>query len=327
MRRRGGARKARILRIGRFLGLRLVALGSVLILVTGAVFGALYLAPGSPVSVLAGGRPLSPAAVEALKRQYHLNLPVWRQYLDWVGGLLHGDFGRSVIFGEPVSQLMGNSAMNSLTLVGFASCLILTIGISAGVVSALWERRVAPFILLTTTVGLAIPSFVTGMFLISIFAVSLRWFPVFGSGVGVVGTLRHLVLPGVALAIPPMAYVTQLTRTTVSGELHREHVETALGRGLPYWSVVRRHVLRNALIPIVTAGGLVVASLIAGDVVVENVFAIHGLGFLLVQSVQEKDYPTVQGVAVVLVVAFVAVNALVDVVTPLIDPRLRRGAK
>jgi len=156
-----------------------------------------------------------------------------------------------------------------------------------------------------------------------VFTLTLHWFPAIGAGSGFTDRLWHLTMPAVALALAGTAYVARLTRSATNEELGREHVDTARGRGVPEPLIIRRHVLRNALIPITTVAGLTVAGLIAGSVVVENAFALNGLGSYLVTSVEQKDFPVVQAIALLLVAAFVVVNTIVDALYGLIDPRVR----
>jgi peptide/nickel transport system permease protein len=205
----------------------------------------------------------------------------------------------------------------------YAALFIIVGGVALGLLAALY-RRTGVVITILTSVGLAIPSFVAAIFLITFFAVDLKWFPVFGAGSGFVDQLWHLTLPAIALAISWLAYTAQLTKAAVREELSREFVETARSRGIKGRHVVFRHVLRNAMIPIMTVSGLTVAGLIAGDVVVEQAFGINGLGSFLVQSALQKDFASVQAVALLLVAAFVVINSLVDFSSLLLDPRLRQ---
>jgi peptide/nickel transport system permease protein len=160
-----------------------------------------------------------------------------------------------------------------------------------------------------------------------LFAVEVPWFPALGDGSGVLDSLRHLILPAIALAASSIALVTRVTRTAVREELDREHVQTAVSRGLPWTAVVRRHVLRNAAIPITTIVGLTIASLIALSAVIETAFGLNGLGSYLVVAAQNKDFAVVQGISLVLVVAFVLTNALVDIAYALLDPRVALGTR
>ena len=247
---------------------------------------------------------------------------MWVRYWDWLSGFLHADLGQSFVYREPVTTLLSPRVGNTLFLVAYASLLILSIGLSLGLTAAL-TRRLGSGITVGSSVGLATPSFVAAIVLITVFAVDLGWFPVFGAGVGFFDRLWHLTLPAIALAFSWVAYVAQLTKTAVREELVREHVETARSRGLPRRRVIRRHVLRNALIPITTVAGLTVAGLIAGDVVVEQAFGINGIGSFLVQAVSQKDFAVVQAISLFLVAFFVIVNAIVDIANGMLDPRLR----
>ena len=212
-------------------------------------------------------------------------------------------------------------------LVIYASILILLIGIGLGVVAALMPRS-GQVITVATSIGLATPSFVAAIILMTIFAVNLGWFPVLGGGAGFVDRIWHLTLPAVALALSWLAYVAQITKVSVRDELHREYVDTARARGLREREIVRKHVLRNAVIPITTVSGLTVAGLLAGTVVVETAFGIAGLGSFLLQSVSAKDFAVVQAISLIIVATFVIVNASVDVLNGALDPRVRfRGAR
>jgi len=215
--------------------------------------------------------------------------------------------------------------LNTVFLVVYASILIIVGGVALGLLAAL-RRRTGVVITVGTSIGLATPSFVAAIILITIFAVNLKWFPVFGAGTGFAGRLSHLTLPAIALALSWLAYTAQLTRAAVHEELGKEHVETAHSRGIKQRRVVSRHVVRNAMIPITTVSGLTVAGLIAGDVVVEQAFGINGLGSFLVQSALDKDFASVQAVALILVTAFVVINVIVDLWSLVLDPRLRARA-
>jgi peptide/nickel transport system permease protein len=307
----------------RFIAWRSARLLGVLLVASILVFAALYLAPGTPLSVLSGGRSLTPDQVAALSAQYHLNDPMPVRYIVWLGGVLHGDFGQSLITREPVSTLIASRVGSTLLLVAYASVLIVLFGISLGLLGAL-RRGVVDTAVVALTGGLsAVPSFVAAAALVSFFAVDRSWFPVFGNGSGLFDQLWHLTLPAIALALAAVGYCARVTRTAVLDERGRDHVEFALGRGLPAGRVIRRHVVRNAMIPITTAVGITIASLIAGAVVVEQAFSLNGIGSLLIQSVQSHDFAVVQALTLLLVTAFIVVNTIVDLCYPLLDPRVQ----
>lgn len=308
----------------RMLGGRLVSLLVTLLVASFAIYGALYLAPGDPATLLAGGH-VTPGVLAAIERQEHLNEPFLVRYWDWLVGVLHGNLGESFVYREPVTALLSGRVINTVFLVAYASILIILGGVGLGLAAGL-RRRLGTVITVGTSIGLATPSFVAAIILITVFAVHVKWFPVFGAGTGFVDRLSHLTLPAVALALSWLAYTAQLTRAAVREELGKEHVETARSRGIPERHVVTRHVLRNAMIPITTVSGLTVAGLIAGDVVVEQAFGLNGLGSFLVQAALQKDFASVQAVALLLVGAFVVINAVVDFWSLALDPRLRAKA-
>jgi peptide/nickel transport system permease protein len=305
-------------------GNRLVSLAVTLLVASVAIYGALYLAPGDPATLLAGGHA-TPSVIASIARQEHLNQPFVVRYWDWLAGVLHGNLGESFLYKQPVASLIAGRVLNTVFLVAYASILIIVGGVALGLLAAL-RRRTGVAITVGTSIGLATPSFVAAIILITIFAVNLKWFPVFGAGTGFAGRLSHLTLPAIALALSWLAYTAQLTRAAVHEELGTEHVETAHSRGIKERRVISRHVVRNAMIPITTVSGLTIAGLIAGDVVVEQAFGINGLGSFLVQSALDKDFASVQAISLILVTAFVVVNAIVDLWSLVLDPRLRARA-
>ena len=304
-----------------FVAKRLVALVLTLLVASFLIYGSLYLAPGDPATQLAGGRA-TPEVLEQIRERYQLDEPFLTRYWDWLTNVLQGDLGQSFVYRQDVSSLLAPRVGNTVFLVLYAALLILGVGVTLGLASAL-RRRVGSVVTAATAIGMATPAFVAAIVLITVFAVNLGWFPVFGAGTGFLGRLWHLTLPAVALAFAWVAYVTQITKASVREELSREHVETARSRGIPPRLIVRRHVFRNALIPITTVAGLTVAGLIAGAVVVEQAFGISGLGSFLVQAASQKDFAVVQAIALLLVATFVIANAIVDLLNGLLDPRLR----
>jgi peptide/nickel transport system permease protein len=302
---------------------RVVSLMATLAVASVAIYGALFLAPGDPATLLAGGHA-TPQLIATIQRQEHLNQPFLVRYGDWFVSVLHGNLGSSFVYRESVTALLAPRMLNTIFLIVYASLVIIVGGVGLGLLSAL-RRRVGTVITVVTSVGLATPSFVASIILMTVFAVDLKWFPVFGAGTGFFDRLSHLTLPAVALATSWMAYIAQLTKAAAGEELVKEHVETARSRGIKERHIVTRHVLRNAMIPIATVSGLTVAGLIAGDVVVEQAFGINGLGSFLVQAALQKDFASVQAVALILVATFVIVNAIVDFWSLLLDPRIRAG--
>jgi peptide/nickel transport system permease protein len=313
------------LNAGRFVLGRLVALVVTLLISSFAIYGALFIAPGSPIAFLTRGRTASPADIATIQAQYHLDKPLPVQYSLWLSHVVRGDFGKSIIYRQDVTSLLAERAVNTIWLVAFASVIILVVGIPLGIVSGLRRGVWDSGIMAVTSAAMAVPAFVAVVALVSLFAVQLGWFPVFGSGQGVLDRLDHLVLPALALAMSFGAYVARLTRSSVRAELSSEHVQTAQSRAIPRRQLIRRHILRNAAIPIVTVIGLTVGGLMAGAVVVEQAFQLNGLGSYLVQAVGQKDFPVVQAIVLIFVTVFVVINTAVDLAYARLDPRIVLG--
>jgi peptide/nickel transport system permease protein len=309
----------------RFLTRQFIAMIVLLLVTSFVIYASLFLAPGSPDSVLFGAHTVSPALRAAVNRQYHLNSPFLVQYWDWLRQVVRGNFGTSITYRTPVALRLKAAAPVTVFLVAYASVLIIVVGVGLGVLSALWPGKFDTIVMAITNVGTAVPTFVAGIVLLALFAVKLNWFPVYGAGSGFFDRLHHLTLPAVALAFWAVAYITRVTRVSMREELTGDPVATARARGLSRRVVIERHAFRNALIPVVTVAGLQVAGLIAGTIVVEQVFGLNGLGALLLSSVEDKDFATVQAVSLILVGAFIVVNTIVDIIYTLLDPRIRLG--
>jgi peptide/nickel transport system permease protein len=313
--------------LGRFLARRLAMLLASLLVASFVIFAALYIAPGNPISALSGGRSLPASAIAVLEQRYHLNDPFFVQYWYWLSGALHGNLGISITLRENVSTLIASRIWTTAGLVAYASVLIVIFGIGLGILSGLRRGLADTGTLLVTAISAAIPGFVAAIVLILLFAVNLGWFPALGNGTGFLGNIWHFTLPAVALAISSLAIVARVTRASVRAESRREHVQTAVSRGIPARQLIRRHVLRNAAIPITTITGITIASLIALDAVIETAFSLNGLGAYLVQTAQSKDLAVVQGISLVLVTAFVVVNLIVDLLYAVLDPRVTLGSR
>ena len=310
----------------RYLMMRLVGLVVTLVASSFLIFSSLYLIPGDPVATLSADRALPPEAVEAVRRQYHLDDPFPARYVAWLGDVVRGDLGESVAFNTEVADLVSARVGTTVLLVAMASVLIVGVGITLGVLAGIRGGPLDTGVVFTTVIGQAVPSFVAAFVLIWLFAVRLSWFPAIGSGEGFAGRLHHLTLPAVALALAYLASVARIARAATREEMGREHVETARGRGLSPSQIVRRHVVRNAMVPIVTVAGLTVVGLLAGTVVVERAFNLDGLGSLLVEAVVRKDVAVVQAVSLIFVAAVVVVNTAADLLYGVVDPRVELGA-
>jgi peptide/nickel transport system permease protein len=296
-----------------------------LLLSSFVVFSALYIAPGNTLTFLSGGRQMSKQAVAQLSQEYHLEESFFARYVHWLGGVFSGDFGKSLVHKVPVGTLLGPRVGTTVLLMVMAGLVTIVGGILVGVVAGLGRKRTRGIALGLSTVAMAIPSFVAATLLIAIFAVDLGWFPVFGAGKGFGDQVYHLILPSIALSLGGAAYIGRIAAVSIERAADSEYVETARARGLPRRAIVRRHVLRNAMVPITTVAGITFAGLIATSVVVESAFGINGLGALLVESVLSHDFAVVQAISLLLVAGFLVVNLGVDLLYMRLDPRLRRA--
>ena len=310
-----------------FIAKRLAMLAATLIVASFVIYGALYLAPGSPLAALTGGRSVPPEVMAQLEARYHLNEPFLTRWWIWFTNALHGDLGESIPLHQQINTLIAQRAGITIQLVMLTAAIIIVVGVGLGIVGALGRKSVDGGVLLVATMSAALPAFAASVILQFIFGVQLRWVEPLGTGEGFTGRLSHLILPALALAATSVALVARVTRTAVRDELGREHVQTAISRGLPWREVVRRHVLRNAAIPITTVVGITIASLIALAAVVETAFGLNGLGSYLVQAALNKDFATVQGISLVLVFAFVITNVIIDFTYALLDPRVTLGSR
>jgi peptide/nickel transport system permease protein len=310
-------------RLALYVGRRLVALVVLVAVISFVVFSLLYVAPGSPEQILLGARPSSPETISALRAEYNLDDPFVVQYGKWARDALAFDFGRSIRTNEPVVTAISDSFGLTLQLGALAFLITIGVGVPLGVLAAVRRRTsVDRGIVALSVVGVSAPAFATGILLLYVFAVLVDWFPVFGEGSGLVDRLHHLALPALALALTGMGLVLKLTRTATIGSLEQDYVTFARARGIPRRRVLTGYALRNALVPIVTAGGLLLAYMLAGTVLVEVTFAIPGLGSLLVDSVRTLDVPMVQALAILIATVVVVVNLLADLLYVAVDPRI-----
>jgi peptide/nickel transport system permease protein len=302
-------------------------IGSALLIVASSfvVFSLIYIAPGDPVNIILGGRQVDAATREAIRASYHLDQPFLVQYLIWATNALHGDLGASVaLHGASVSGLIAQRIMPTLQLALYASLLIAFFGLTLGVLTAVRRGSRTDSVANTgMLVAASMSPYVTGIFLIIVFAVTLDLFPVFGLGEGPAERIWHLTLPAIALALALTALLARVTRASLSQALSREYVETARSRGFSERRVILKHALRSALIPVVTVMGVIIGYLISGAVLVEYTFGLNGLGALLVDGVLTKDFPVAQGVILVFTIAFLVINLIVDLLYFVIDPRTR----
>jgi ABC-type dipeptide/oligopeptide/nickel transport system permease component len=303
----------------RYLSLRVLYTLPVIWLVVSLVFLLIHLVPGDPIQQMLGeGAPA--ADIQATRHAYGLDLPLGRQYINYWKGVLRGDLGLSLRYNQNVSRLIAQRYPYTLQLTIAALVVAVLLSIPAGVRSAqrrnLWDDRAISVISLF---GLSFPNFALGPVLILFFAIQLGWLPVSGSG-----SLAHLVLPAITMGGALAAILTRMVRTSMLEELGQDYVRTARAKGLPERTVVYRHALRNAMIPIITVLGLQFGALLAGAIVTETIFSWPGIGRLTIQAISNRDYYLVQGCILAIGLTYIAVNFLTDLLYSAVNPRIRQ---
>jgi len=305
---------------------RLLAIIPVMLMVAVVVFLILRLTPGDPAAIIAGDNASAQQLAE-IRMQMGLDQPVYAQFVTWVGHLLQGNLGVSLISGMAVTDLIGQRMWPSLALGSITIVLAVLIAIPLGVFAAWKQGQLTDRLVMAGSVlGFSVPTFVVGYVLIWLFAVKLDWLPVQGytplaDGFG--KFLRHLVLPSLALSTAYVALIGRITRTSIVEVMGDDYIRTARAKGLRERTVLLRHALGNAAIPIITIIGVGIALLIGGVVITESVFNIPGVGRLVVESVLARDYPVIQGLILVFSFLYVLVNLVVDLLYMVFDPRIR----
>lgn len=305
---------------------RLGGMAVVMALVAVLVFLLTRAAPGDPVAVLLGDQA-TPADIARVRVQYGLDRPLPLQFAYWLRELAQGNLGDSIFLQRPVTQALWERAEPTFLLALLAVAIAALIGVPCGVLSAVFRGRfVDQFFTGLAMLGASIPSFWMGLVLIQMFAVALGWFPVSGygePGAPLIERLHTLVLPALVLGLLNSALIIRFTRASMLDVLGEDYVRTARSKGLPEGTVVLKHALRNALVPIVTVLGLTVALMIGGAVITETVFGLPGVGNLVVNAVLRRDYPVIQGALLVIAAIYVLINFFIDLLYMLVDPRVK----
>src|ERR1700733_13724977 len=312
--------------MGGILVRRLLGALPILLIVSLITFGMIHMIPGDPATAIAG-MSATAEQIANIRRDLGLDQPLLVQLLAWYSNLLHGDLGRSLLLGQPVVQATMQRLPVTIALSAYALVLTLLIGLVSGIVAALrqntWLDQVA---MVFAMLGISLPSFYLGLLMIIVFAVDLRWLPTGGYvalGDDPIGWLATSTMPAFSLALLLAGLLARITRSTMLEVLRQDYIRTARAKGLPDRTVVMKHALANALIPITTVVGIIVSLLISGSVVTETLFSIPGMGQLLTQAVLNRDYPMVQGGLLITTALLVLVNIGVDVSYALLDPRVR----
>ena len=305
---------------------RIVSLTLSLIIASAVIFAVVDLVPGDPASFMLG-TGARPDTVAALREQMGLDLPWIMRYGRWLAGVLHGDLGTSLAYKTPVAGMIWDRVQVSLPLALMALAIAAAVAFPVGMLAARRRGSLADAAVMGgTQLGIALPNFWFAMLLVLVFAVRLRWLPAggFPGWAHPLAALKALVLPALSLALPQAAILARVLRSALIETLGQDYIRTARAKGLSRGQALRRHALRNALVPVLTVLGMQFSFLLAGAIIIENVFYLPGLGRLIFQAITQRDLIVVQSAVLVLVAAVIIVTFLVDLAYVAVDPRLRR---
>lgn len=309
---------------------RILSLIPVLFVVSLAIFLIVHLTPGDPAAAILGIEA-SEEQIEALNEEMGLNLPIHQQYLNWVTGVLQGDFGDSYFMDEPVTAAILSHLGPTVSLAILAEIVALILAIPIGILAAYKRGSFTDQSLMVISLfGMAVPSFLLGLLLMLAFSVYLQWLPVAGYkplSAGLWNHIRYLILPAISLGAIQAALVARMTRSSMLEVLGKNFIKTARSKGVKERKVVTKHALRNAFLPILTVIGQSFGTLVTGAVVVETIFNLPGLGQLIINSIERRDFAVIQGVVLFVTLVYVLINLVVDLLYGVIDPRVRLGRK
>lgn len=305
---------------------RFILLLTTILLVSIITFGVFQILPGDPVRTMLGTEA-DPTQIENMRSELGLNRPLYEQYTDWMKGLLTGELGSSIRFSMPVKDLLFDRLPVTMSLAGFTLLIVLLISLPLGMFAARRQNKLSDVSLSTVTqVGMAIPSFWLGMILILYIGMQFSFFKISGYipwTQSVTGALSTLVLPALTIAIPQIAVNFRYVRSAILEQNQLDYVRTVRSKGMSEQNVMYKHVLKNSMIPILTVFGLIMAEVVAGTIIVEQVFSLPGVGQLLITAISNRDFPLVQGIVMYITVAVVMINFMVDILYSVLDPRIR----
>jgi len=305
---------------------RIIGLIPVLLLVGVTAFFLVHIIPGDPAAVMLGA-DATPQQIEQIRQDMGLNKPLYVQFAIWIGKVVRGDLGESYFLGRSVSSALIERLPATISLAVVSLCIAVLIGVPAGIVAAIKQNKIMDqAVMVMALIGVSVPSFWLGLTLMLIFSVNLRWFP---SGGYVPLTqnflqgLRCMIMPAFALGFMQAALIARMARSSMLEVLRQDYIRTARSKGLKERLVILRHALKNAMIPVLTVIGIAFGVLLGGAIIVETVFTYPGVGRLVVKAVQRRDYPLVQGALLLISSIYVIVNLLVDILYPMLDPRIK----
>jgi peptide/nickel transport system permease protein len=312
--------------MGRLIAIRVLQAVPVILIVSVLAFLLMSLLPGDPAVVIAGDQA-SPEAIEKVRRSLGLDRPFLEQIGLWFLQLAQGNFGASLMLNQSVVSAMGERLPVTLSLAGLSLAITLPVGIFAGSIAAYYRQTwIDSVVMVVALLGVSIPAFWIAILAVILFSVMLGWLPSSGFvplARDPLGWFRSLVMPAAMLSLFQIGFLARMTRSAMLDVLSQDFIRTARSKGLSEWSTVGKHAFRNALIMVITAMGILISTAIGGSVVIEQVFALPGIGRLVVQGILARDYPLVQGVMLIYGFAFVAINLMVDVLYTVADPRVR----
>ncbi|QTB24025.1 ABC transporter permease [Lysinibacillus sphaericus] len=305
---------------------RIILLITTILLVSIITFGVFQILPGDPVRTMLGTEA-DPTQIENLRSELGLDRPLYEQYVDWMKGLLTGQLGDSIRFSMPVKDLLFDRLPVTMSLAGITLLIVLVISLPLGMFAARRQNKISDVSLSTVTqIGMAVPSFWLGMMLILYVGLQFSFFKISGYipwTQSVAGALSTLLLPALTIAIPQIAVNFRYVRTAILEQVQLDYVRTIRSKGMSEQNVMYKHVLKNSMIPILTVFGLIMAEVVAGTIIVEQVFSLPGIGQLLITAISNRDFPLVQGIVMYITVAVVMINFIVDILYSVIDPRIR----
>lgn len=305
---------------------RFILLITTILLVSIITFGVFQILPGDPVRTMLGTEA-DPTQIENLRSELGLDRPLYEQYADWMKGLLTGELGNSLRFSMPVKDLLFARLPVTMSLAVLTLTIVLVVSLPLGMFAARRQNKLSDVSLSTLTqIGMAVPSFWLGMMLILYVGMQFSFFKISGYipwTQSVSGALSTLVLPALTIAIPQIAVNFRYVRTAILEQMQLDYVRTIRSKGMSESNVMYKHVLKNAMIPILTVFGLIMAEVVAGTIIVEQVFSLPGIGQLLITAISNRDFPLVQGIVMYITVAVVVINFIVDILYSVLDPRIR----
>ncbi|MFJ7667006.1 ABC transporter permease [Lysinibacillus sp. NPDC097195] len=305
---------------------RFILLITTILLVSIITFAVFQILPGDPVRTMLGTEA-DPTQIENLRSELGLDRPLYEQYVDWMKGLLTGELGNSIRFSMPVKDLLLARLPVTMSLAAITLTIVLVVSLPLGMFAARRQNKLSDVSLSTfTQIGMAIPSFWLGMMLILYVGMQFSFFKISGYipwTQSVAGALSTLILPALTIAIPQIAVNFRYVRTAILEQMQLDYVRTIRSKGMSEGNVMYKHVLKNAMIPILTVFGLIMAEVVAGTIIVEQVFSLPGVGQLLITAISNRDFPLVQGIVMYITVVVVIINFIVDILYSVLDPRIR----